>query len=60
MAKFVRVISFVNSLIVAISFTVVVEISNVLLMILIGLITIIPLTIISYHFIGKYLQEEAK
>ncbi len=59
-AKFVRIIALVNSFIVAASFTVVIEVSNVMLLILIGLLTIIPLTLICYHFIGVYLQKEAK
>ena len=58
--KFVKTISFVNSLIIALGFTMVINIHNYLLMLLAGLAAIIPLTLISYHFIGKHLQKEAK
>ncbi len=58
--KFIKIISFTNSLIIALCFTLVFKINNNILMLLAGLSAIIPLTLISYHFIGRYLQREAK
>ena len=58
--KLIKIISFTNSLIIALCFTIVFKIDNYLLMLLIGLVTIIPLTIICYHYVGMYLQREAK
>ena len=56
--KFINIISLINSFIIALSFTVVIKIDNNILMLLVGLIVLIPTMLISYHFIGKYLQKE--
>ena len=56
--KFINIISLINSFIIALSFTVVIKIDNNILMLLVGLIVLIPAMLISYHFIGRYLQKE--
>jgi len=56
--KFVKIISFVNSFIIALAFAIATTVSNYLLVLLIGFITIIPLILISYHIVGLYLKKE--
>lgn len=58
--KFIHIISLTNSFIIALSFTVVIKINNFLIMLLVGLVVLIPLMLLLYHFIGKYLQKEEK
>jgi hypothetical protein len=58
--KFIKIISFTNSFIIALTFTIVANINNYILMLLIGFILIIPITLICYHFIGNYLKKESK
>ena len=56
--KFINIISLTNSLIIAVSFAAVIKIENSILMLFIGFLILIPLMLLSYHFIGKYLQKE--
>jgi len=58
--KFINIISLTNSFIIALVFAIVIKIESNILMLLIGLIILIPLMLICYHFIGKYLQKEEK
>jgi len=58
--KFINIISLTNSFIIALSFTVVIKIDSFILMLLVGLIVLVPLMLLLYHFIGKYLQKEEK
>jgi ABC-type multidrug transport system fused ATPase/permease subunit len=60
MKKFVQVISITNSLIIALSFTATFLSNNFWLGMLIGLIILIPLMLLCYSFIGKYLQKESR
>lgn len=58
--KFINIISLTNSFIIALSFAAVIKIENNILMLLVGLLILIPLMLLCYHFIGKYLQKEEK
>lgn len=58
--KFINIIALVNSFIIALVFASVIKIKSNLLMLLVGLILLIPLMLVCYHFIGKYLQKEEK
>ena len=58
--KFIHIISLTNSFIIALSFAVIIKIENTLLSLLIGLIVLLPLMLICYHFIGTYLKKEEK
>jgi len=58
--KFINIISLTNSFIIALSFTVVIKIDSFILMLLVGLIVLVPLMLLLYHFIGKYLKKEEK
>ena len=57
-SKFVKIISFTNSLIIAITFTIATITDNFILILLIGFITLLPLMLLSYHIIGLYLKKE--
>lgn len=58
--KFINIISLTNSFVIAFSFSAVIKIENNILMLFIGFLILIPLMLLSYHFIGKYLQKEEK
>lgn len=58
--KFIKIISLTNSFIISLSFTLIVKIENIILMLFIGLVVLIPTMLICYHFIGRYLQKEEK
>ena len=55
--KFIHIISFTNSLIIAFAFLATFLVENILLQLLIGLIVLIPLILISYSLIGNYLKR---
>lgn len=57
-SKFIKIISFINSFIIALTFTIVININNYLLMLLIGFIILIPLMLLSYYIVGFYLKKE--
>lgn len=56
--KFIRIISLTNSLIISLSFTIVIKVSNIYLMILLGFFIMLPLMLICYSLIGLYLKKE--
>ena len=58
--KFIHIISFTNSLIIAIAFTATFLVENILLQLLIGLLVLIPLILIGYSLIGNYLKKECQ
>jgi len=57
-SKFIRIISFVNSFIIALAFTIATLVDNYFLILLIGFIIVIPLMLLSYHMVGLYLKKE--
>ena len=57
-SKSIKIISFTNSFIIALTFTIVINIDNYLLMLLIGFIILIPLMLLCYHLLGLYLKKE--
>ena len=56
--EFIYIISFTNSLIIAIAFIMTFLVENIILQLLIGLIVLIPLILVSYSLIGKYLKRK--
>lgn len=56
--KFINIISINNSFIIALSFSLTTVTNNFIYILLIGLSSIIPLILITYHFIGIYLKKE--
>lgn len=56
--KFIRIISLTNSLIISLSFTIVIKVSNIYLMILLGFFIMLPLMLMSYSLLGLYLKKE--
>ncbi len=58
--QFVNIISVANSLIIAIAFTSTFLVENIFLQLLVGLLVLIPLLLIIYDFIGKYLKRKCK
>ena len=57
-SKFIKVISFTNSLIIALTFTIAITVENYILILLIGLVTVIPLMLLAYHIVGTYFKKE--
>lgn len=57
-SKFIKIISFTNSFIIALTFTIATLVDNYLLILLIGFITVIPLMLLSYHIVGLYFKKE--
>ena len=57
-SKFIKVISFTNSLIIALTFTIAITVENYILILLIGLVTVIPLMLLAYHMVGTYFKKE--
>lgn len=56
--KFIKIISLTNSFIIAVAFIATFLVENILFQLLVGLATLIPLILISYNLIGKYLKKE--
>lgn len=59
-SKFIKIISLTNSLVIAMTFTVILPIKNIYLELLVGLLVLIPLMLITYNLIGNYLKKECK
>ena len=57
-SKFIKIISFTNSLIIALTFTIAITVENYILILLIGLVTVIPLMLLAYHIVGTYFKKE--
>ncbi len=58
--EFIYIISFTNSLIIALAFLATFLVENFLLQLLLGLLVLIPLILISYSLIGKHLKRSVK
>lgn len=58
--KFIHIISLTNSLIISIAFMATFLVDNIVLQLVIGLLVLIPLILISYSLIGKYLKKECQ
>lgn len=56
--KFIKIISFTNSFVIALTFTIATIMDNYLYILLVGIIIIIPLMLLCYHFVGSYLKKE--
>lgn len=56
--KFIKIISFTNSFVIALTFAIATLVDNYMLMLLIGFVTVIPLMLLSYHIVGLYFKKE--
>lgn len=57
-SKFIKIISFTNSFIIALTFAITTITTNYIYILLIGIVTIIPLMLLCYHIVGLYLKKE--